>query len=181
MDVVLSIKYWYRVAGCPSAWQLRRRDGTTNMNCARGGYDRRLTLIVIIFANLASAFHGNNGILEYWNPNTCKYDEYFDTVSLSCLRCNASRNLASTADRRCMVWFYPLAVCDLFRLFYYPRVCVSRRSAMPVRRVKRNDRFRERQSTLRRVRSQHDRDRWRKGLRPALERAVQMLLEPNKT
>ncbi|KYN15470.1 Meckelin [Trachymyrmex cornetzi] len=49
------------------------------MNCARGGHDRRLTLIAIIFANFASAFHGNNGVLEYWDPDTCKYDEYFDT------------------------------------------------------------------------------------------------------
>ncbi|XP_018368843.1 PREDICTED: meckelin [Trachymyrmex cornetzi] len=72
------------------------------MNCARGGHDRRLTLIAIIFANFASAFHGNNGVLEYWDPDTCKYDEYFDTASLSCSRCNASRNLVPAADRlRC--------------------------------------------------------------------------------
>ncbi|KYQ46698.1 Meckelin [Trachymyrmex zeteki] len=72
------------------------------MNCARGGHDRRLTLIAIIFANLASAFHGNNGVLEYWDPDTCKYDEYFDTISLSCSRCNASRNLVPAVDRlRC--------------------------------------------------------------------------------
>ncbi|XP_071571713.1 meckelin [Temnothorax nylanderi] len=78
------------------------RDGTTNMNCARGGRDHYLTLIVIFFTTLASAFHVNNEALEYWEPSMCKYDEYFDAVSLSCLRCNASRNLVPAADHlRC--------------------------------------------------------------------------------
>ncbi|XP_011696383.1 PREDICTED: meckelin [Wasmannia auropunctata] len=86
-----------------SAWQPPSgRDGTTNMNCARGGRDRRLTLIAILFASLTSAFHANNGVLEYWRPAACKHDEYFDAVSLSCTRCNASRNLVPAADRlRC--------------------------------------------------------------------------------
>ncbi|XP_012536805.1 meckelin [Monomorium pharaonis] len=72
------------------------------MNYARGGRDCRLTLIAIIFATLASAFHANNEVLEYWNPDVCKHDEYFDAVTLSCSRCNASRNLVPDVDRlRC--------------------------------------------------------------------------------
>jgi len=69
------------------------------MNCVRGDRDRRLTLIAILFASLASAFHANNEVLEYWDPGACKYDEYFDAISLSCSRCNASRNLVPAADR----------------------------------------------------------------------------------
>lgn len=68
-------------------------------------------------------------------------------------------------------------ICFVYSMF----MCVSRRSAMSVRRIQRDDRFRERQSALRRLRSQHDRDRRWKGLRSASKCNMQMLLEPNKT
>ncbi|KAL6255269.1 hypothetical protein P5V15_013606 [Pogonomyrmex californicus] len=72
------------------------------MNYAQSGHNHHLTLIVIFFATLASAFHVNNEVFEYWDPNSCKYDEYFDTVSLSCSRCNVSKNLEPAANRlRC--------------------------------------------------------------------------------
>lgn len=69
--------------------------------------NRHLTLIAILFSTFANAFNVNNEVLEYWEPGSCKYDEHFDTVSLSCSRCNASKNLKPAANRlRC--------VCDKF-------------------------------------------------------------------
>lgn len=83
------------------------RVDTTNMNCARSGRDCCLTLIAIFFTTFASAFHANNEVLEYWDPSACKqHNEYFDAVSLSCSRCNASRNLEPAADRGFMSSFY---------------------------------------------------------------------------
>ncbi|XP_012233806.1 meckelin [Linepithema humile] len=52
----------------------------------------RLLLFVIFFSILASAFDVNNEVREYKKPILCKYNEYFDTVSLSCLQCNISKH-----------------------------------------------------------------------------------------
>ncbi|XP_029155509.1 meckelin [Nylanderia fulva] len=80
----------------------------TNMNYTRSSSrNRHLTLIAILFSTSANAFNVNNEVLEYWESSSCKYDEYFDTVSLSCSRCNGSKNLEPAANRlRC--------VCDKF-------------------------------------------------------------------
>ncbi|KAL0110854.1 hypothetical protein PUN28_014061 [Cardiocondyla obscurior] len=79
-----------------------RRDVTTNMNYTRGWRNFYLSLIVVFWATLASALRVNYEVLESWDPDACKYDEYFDAVSLSCVRCNASKNLVPAADRlRC--------------------------------------------------------------------------------
>ncbi|XP_029672859.1 meckelin [Formica exsecta] len=80
----------------------------TNMNYTQhSSRNRHLVLIAIIFSTFANAFNVNNEVLEYWEPSSCKYDEYFDTVSLSCSRCDASKNLEPAANRlRC--------TCDKF-------------------------------------------------------------------
>lgn len=95
------------------------------MNCIRSsGRNPHLTLIAILFSTFANAFNVNNEVLEYWEPSSCKYDEYFDTVSLSCSRCNASKNLAPAANRK----FIKIFSRDyyVYLLFYlFPRARFS--------------------------------------------------------
>jgi len=59
-------------------------------------------------------------------------------------------------------------------------LCIFCRIAMCLQQEQQDNRFRERQSALRYLRSQHDcNPRWER-LRPARKRNVQLLYEPNK-
>ncbi|KOC65394.1 Meckelin [Habropoda laboriosa] len=45
----------------------------------------------------------NKEVFELSQPSKCKNDEYFDTVSFSCVQCDANKNLQLSADRlRCI-------------------------------------------------------------------------------
>ncbi|EZA52526.1 Meckelin [Ooceraea biroi] len=41
-------------------------------------------LIAIFLWTFANAFDVNSGVLEYWQPGSCRRDEYFDSATLSC-------------------------------------------------------------------------------------------------
>ncbi|XP_032685456.1 meckelin isoform X2 [Odontomachus brunneus] len=76
------------------------------MNCIRDSCNRYATLIAIILPSFAGAINVNNDVLEYWIPSSCRYDEYFDTLSLSCSRCNASRNLEPATNRKFFTFYF---------------------------------------------------------------------------
>ncbi|XP_025159513.1 meckelin [Harpegnathos saltator] len=69
------------------------------MNCIRDSCNCYVPFIAIVLSSFAGAINVNNDTLEYWTPSSCRYDEYFDTLSLSCSQCNASKNLEPAANR----------------------------------------------------------------------------------
>lgn len=41
----------------------------------------------------------NEQVFEFSHPSKCKNNEYFETISLSCIQCDANKNLQPSLDR----------------------------------------------------------------------------------
>lgn len=72
------------------------------MNRGRGR-DRRRSALPIALAFLWAFAGAFDDVLEYREPGACERDEYFDGATLSCARCNASRHLELTANRKSLL------------------------------------------------------------------------------
>lgn len=57
-------------------------------------------------------------LFEYSQPSKCKNNEYFDTISLTCMPCDANKNLKPSVDREFEIKFFNILFKYLNHSFY---------------------------------------------------------------
>lgn len=61
--------------------------------------------LLINYINIIQAVDTNKEVLGFSQPSQCKNNEYFDTVSFTCVECDANKNLRPSVDREFHIIF----------------------------------------------------------------------------